>query len=133
MPSARRNHDARHNKLIGKLRHKGAFKEGDIKEGSLEEVFDLTLEEEKTRSGAIGYADAHSQLLLAQCSGPQRLPLSTGESMRLRHNSLSGTCSPTRSSVWPKAGSGLVPPTGISLSPRREELVRHLLGGRLGS
>ena len=126
MPSARRNHDTRHNKLVGKLRHKGVLKEGEIKEGFLEEVFDLTLEEEKTRSGAIGYADAHSQLLLAQCSGPQRLPLSTGESMRLRHNSLSGTCSPTRSSVP-------VPPTGISLSPRREELVHHLLGGRLGS
>lgn len=44
---------------------------GVIREGFLEEAFDLGLEEEKKRNGAVSCADACSQLLLAQCSGPQ--------------------------------------------------------------
>lgn len=60
VPSERQMHDTRHKKLIGKLRHEGALEEGEIKEGFLGEVFDLTLKEEKKRSGAIGCTDAHS-------------------------------------------------------------------------
>lgn len=34
-------------------------------------MFDLTLEEEKKKNGTAGCADAYSQLLFTQLSGPQ--------------------------------------------------------------
>lgn len=93
-------HDTRQNDLVGKLRHKGALEERVIREGFLEEVFAFTLEEEK-RNGAISCADAHCQLLLARCSGPQDAPkhreVDEAESVTA---DLLSDCSLTRNSVW---------------------------------
>ena len=49
----------------------GWLEAGVIREGFLEEVFDLALRKRRREMGLVSCADACSQLLLAQCSGPQ--------------------------------------------------------------
>lgn len=70
-------------------------------------MFDLTLEEEKKKSGAAGYADAYLSCS-SFSSHVLRPPLSMGEATRLSVRQLvflvTTSLPPTRSSVCPGAG-----------------------------